>query len=148
MRFNPNSEVKYRVTLAKRYLDEATRAYEGRDYRLTVASSQLSAENSAKSIVAVFRIPSCSHDPSYELMELLNNLPEELKNQAMRLADLAHNLAPEHGRSTYGEPARGLTPWDIYAKDEASKSLNYAEEAFAIAKLLIKKLGMKIDQAL
>ena len=26
------------------------------------------------------------------------------------LADIAESLAPEHGRATYGEPLRGLTP--------------------------------------
>ena len=67
MRINPRHEVLYRLELAERYLKEAEEAYKRKDYRSTVASSQLSVENSAKAVIAFFRVPSWSHDPSHEL---------------------------------------------------------------------------------
>lgn len=42
MRLNPAGEVRYRVRMAERYLEEARRALELGDYRLAVASSQMS----------------------------------------------------------------------------------------------------------
>ncbi len=100
VRLNPKAERDYRVKLAKMYLSEAEQAYEGVNYRGTVESSQLAAENAAKAIVAVYRVPSWSHDPSQELLEVSNSFPPNLKESASTLATLAHDLAPEHGRVT------------------------------------------------
>lgn len=47
---------------------------------------------------------------------------------AIEVAESAKTLAPEHGRSVYGEPLRGLTPWDIYNKEDAEKALKLAEK--------------------
>ncbi|MCC6065763.1 MAG: HEPN domain-containing protein, partial [Thermofilum sp.] len=70
LRLNPLSEVEYRERLAERYLADAEGAFERGDFRGTVASSQLAAENAAKAVVAVYRVPSWSHDPSHELREV------------------------------------------------------------------------------
>ena len=57
MKLDPRSEVRYRVELATRYLREAEEAFERRDYRGVIASSQLCAENAAKAVIAPYRIP-------------------------------------------------------------------------------------------
>ncbi len=145
MRLDPGSEVSYRARMARRYLEDAGRAYARKDYRLTVASSQLSAENSAKAIIAVFRTPSWSHDPSHELLELLPQLPEHVRDSAKELAKIARSLAPEHGRTTYGEPLRGLTPWDIYREEEASESLRRAKKAYELMNTILHELGVKMQ---
>ena len=44
LKFNPQNEVRYRVKLAVRYLREAEEAISRKDYRNTVASSQLCGE--------------------------------------------------------------------------------------------------------
>ncbi len=38
------------------------------------------------------------------------NLPRNLTELVSELAVIVRRLAPEHGRSTYGEPERGLAP--------------------------------------
>ena len=99
LKFNPFSEVEYRVRLAERYLADAKGAFERGDFRGTVAASQLAAENAAKAVVAVYRVPSWSHDPSHELREAAAQMPASLKPLAEELASVAELFAPEHARA-------------------------------------------------
>lgn len=144
MRIDPRGEVTYRARMAGRYLEEAREAYRRGDYRLTVASSQLCAEYAAKAVIAVFRTPSWSHDPSSELMEVAQQLP--LRGYAEELAEIASTLAPEHGRTIYGEPLRGLTPWDLYSEEEAAESLRMADRAWKLMKEILDELGVELQQ--
>ena len=144
MRFNPRNESSYKAKLAVRYLEEAEEAFKRRNYREVVASSQLSAENSAKAVIALFRTPSWSHDPSYELLEVLSMLPSDLRKLAEELAEITRRLAPEHGRATYGEPLRGLTPWDIYDEENASEALLSARKAKEIVEIILGRLGASL----
>ena len=141
LRLDPSSEVAYRARMAELYLADAEGAYSRNDFRGTVASSQLAAENAAKAVVAVYRVPSWSHDPSHELREVLSQVPERLRPLLEELASIAETLAPEHGRATYGEPTRGLTPWDIYGRSDAERALSYARRAVEIMRATLRKLG-------
>ena len=140
LKFNPLSEVEYRERLAERYLADAEGAFERGDFRGTVASSRLAAENAAKAVVAVYRVPSWSHDPSHELREAAAQMPASLKPLAEELASIAELLAPEHGRATYGEPTRGLTPWELYTREDAETALQRARKAVELAKSILKEL--------
>jgi len=137
---NPRREVEYGLKLAERYLSDAEEAFARGDYRGTVASSQLSVENSAKAVIALFRVPSWSHDPSHELREFLSQLPGDFRELGEELANYAQTLAPEHGRSTYGEPVRGLTPWELYSEEDAERALRYARKALRNARLIVERL--------
>jgi HEPN domain-containing protein len=139
---DPESEVRYRVRLAEGYLREAEENFKREDFRATVAASQLAAENAAKAIIAIFRIPSWSHDPSHELREVISQLPQSLRPLAEELAGIAQLLAPEHGRVTYGEPTRGLTPWEIYGREDAEKALQLAKKAVELMRLILRELKM------
>jgi len=145
LKLNPINEVLYRIKLAKKYLEEAEKAYGRSDWRTTVSSSQLSAENSGKAVVAFYKIPSWSHDPSHELLEIISTTPLEITEKIERLTEINRLLAPEHGRSTYGEPLRGLTPWEIYSDGDAERSLRMAREAFHYAVAILKELGVDIE---
>lgn len=142
---DPLDEVKYRYRLAINYLKEANDAFSRSDWRGTVASAQLSTENAAKAIIAVYKIPSWSHDPSDELESITSNLPGNLIELVKELAIIVKRLAPEHGRSTYGEPEHGLTPWDIYSKHDAEASLSMAKRAVDIMRAILKSLGLEIS---
>jgi HEPN domain-containing protein len=137
-KMNPKSEVDYRMKLAQQYLEESENAYRRGDIRSTVASSQLAAENAAKAIVAVYRIPSWSHDPSHELRDIIEQMPQNLRPLAEELARIAGLLAPEHGN--IGEPTRGLTPWEIYERKDAETALQHARRAVELAGLILKGL--------
>jgi len=143
-KINPTSEIGYRLKLAERYLMEAEDAYGRGDFRGTVSSSQLAAENAAKAVIAVYRIPSWSHDPSHELREIASQIPQNLKPQLEELAEIAGLLAPEHGRAVYGEPTKGLTPWEIYTENDAELALQRAKRAVELARILLRELGCRL----
>ena len=142
--YDPADEVNYGYRLAINYLREANEAFSRGDWRGTVAAAQLSAENAAKAIIAVYRIPSWSHDPSGELEDIMANLPGDLANLVGELAVMVRRLAPEHGRSTYGEPERGLTPWEIYSRGDAEAALGMARRAVEIMRAVLRALGIEV----
>ena len=139
-KLDPESEVKYRVRLAQRYLLDGEDAYKRGDYRGVVASSQVVAENAAKAVIAIYRVPSWTYDPSHELLELTTQMPRELEPLVLELAEIARSLAPEHGRAVYGELSRGLTPWDIYSREDAESALNRARRAVELARIILREL--------
>ncbi|MEM2167967.1 MAG: HEPN domain-containing protein [Candidatus Bathyarchaeia archaeon] len=143
MKLNPLGEVRYRIRLAQRHLRDAEEAFRRSDWRMAVSSSQLCAENAAKAVIAFFKIPSWSHDPSPELTDLVDNIPSEARNLVEELVKIVRSLAPEHGRSTYGEPLRGLTPWDIYSGADAESALVMANKALKNAVAILKSLGVE-----
>ncbi len=145
MKLNPVNEIFFRINLAKKYLEEAEKSYGRSDWRATVSYSQLSAENSGKAVISFFKIPSWSHDPSIELLEITPKTSSEISDKIEKLANITRMLAPEHGRSTYGEPLRGLTPWEIYRNEDAKKSLEMAREALEYAVNILRRLGINVE---
>ncbi|MBS7609592.1 HEPN domain-containing protein [Candidatus Bathyarchaeota archaeon] len=144
MSFNPLGEVRYRYRLAVEQLERAERLFSLRDWSGTVSASQLAVENFAKAVIATFEVPTWSHDPSNQLNSLIDRLPIEAMDEAKELAALAREVAPEHGRSSYGEPTTGLLPSDIYREDHASNALKKGRKARAIAKRVLDMLNVKL----
>ncbi|MEM3516614.1 MAG: HEPN domain-containing protein [Candidatus Bathyarchaeia archaeon] len=142
MSFNPLSEVKYRYRLAIENLERAKKLLPLRDWVGVVASSQLAIENFAKAVIAIFEVPTWSHDPSNQLNDLINRLSNDITDNARKLANLAKEFAPEHGRSTYGEPTAGLLPSDIYMENHALNALEKAKEAEEIVKKIFNQLNI------
>jgi HEPN domain-containing protein len=64
-------------------------------------------------------------------------MPQALRPSAEELAEVAELLAPEHGRATYGEPARGLTPWEIYGREDAEEALGRARRALELMMVIL-----------
>jgi len=137
LRFNPEGEARYRFQLALEHLEDAERSVRSGDYRGCVQYSQLSAENSAKAVIATRRVPSWGHDPSEELRQAVSEMGSEFKGRAERLAIIAAQLAPERGRVTYGDPMRMLTPRMLYDVGAAERCLSLAKEAAGIMRELI-----------
>jgi len=135
---NSRDEAERRIRLAERHLYEAEEATNRNDFPEAVGHSQLCVENAAKAIIACFCIPSWSHDPSEELRQAV--VPLKLEQAAMaeieRLADFAHLLAPEHGRTNYGTITH--LPDELYGKTEAKDALGMARQALRIARGFIR----------
>ncbi|WP_243669451.1 hypothetical protein [Vulcanisaeta sp. JCM 16161] len=77
--------------------------------------------------------------------EVMVNLPRDLTGLVSELVVIVRRLAPEHGRSTYGEPERGLTPWEIYGRGDAETALGMARRAVDIMRTVLKSLGLEIS---
>jgi HEPN domain-containing protein len=140
LRINPRGEAEYRLRLSKNYLKRAEASFVSGDFATCVLFSQTAVKNAAKAIIAICKVPSWSHDPSAELRDLLRENREHIVKRDEKLAfnieslaGISHELAPEHGRATYGEPERGLTPEELYDKDYASSVLKRAREAVKTA---------------
>nr|MDO8082204.1 HEPN domain-containing protein [Candidatus Freyarchaeota archaeon] len=109
---NSEEEAKYRLSLGEGYLKRAEEAAKHKDHLAVISNSQQAVENSAKAVISCFRIPSWSHDPSSELSEVIEDkrdkIEEKIGANTFRdintLALYSHNLAPEHGRMSYGDP--------------------------------------------
>lgn len=115
-----------------------------RDWVGVVGSAQLAVENFAKALIALFEIPTWSHDPSTQLLRLIDRLPPAIQDEARELAKIARELAPEHGRSVYGEPSRGLTPSDIYGEGHANGALSKAAIAEDTVRKVFKMLEVEV----
>ena len=143
MRFDPSSEAEFRQRLAKEFLDDAEGRLQAGDFRGCVQFSQLAAENAAKAVIATKRTPSWAHDPSPELLAISGDFDASLGQGIARLAEIATTLAPEHGRTTYGEPERFATPKSLYDIDAARRDLDLAKEAFELMKTLLEEGNTK-----
>jgi HEPN domain-containing protein len=144
MSLNPLTESKYRRRLALEHLERAERLLSLKDWVGTVSSSQLAIENFAKSLIALFEVPTWSHDPSNQLNNLIAKMPNEVAGDIKHLVSLVLKMAPEHGRSSYGEPAAGLVPTDIYREEHAKDALRDAKRAQAITEKLLNLLNVRL----
>lgn len=75
-----------------------------------------------------------------KLREISSLALERLRPLLEELDSIAEALAPEHSRATYGKPARGLTPWDIYSRSDAERALSYARRAVELMRVALREL--------
>jgi HEPN domain-containing protein len=144
MEIDPQEEVIYRLNTAIEQLEAATKRLSIEDWVGTVQASQLTAENAAKAVIAHFHLPGWTHDPSNELREILNKIPNHLKDDVGKLIDIVSTLAPEHGRTSYGIPTERITPRQLYNRENAEEALRKAREAYEISRKILKHLGYKL----
>jgi len=144
MSFNPLTEIKYRYRLAVENLERAERLLSLRDWVGAVSASQLAIENFAKAVIVVFEVPTWSHDPSNQLGRLIERLPGDVAGDVKELVGLAREMAPEHGRSSYGEPSAGLVPSDIYRKEHATDALEKGRKARKITEKVLNQLNIEL----
>jgi len=137
LKFNPRHEMEHRTQMARKYLEDAEERLRSSDFNGCVQYSQLAAENAVKAVIATRRTPSWGHDPSSQLLEVAKELRPEQERDAARLAEISSRLAPEHGRTTYGEPERLVTPWALYDLQATQRAIALAREAIAIMKRMI-----------
>ncbi len=67
-----------------------------------------------------------------------------MTDEVRELATLAREMAPEHGRSSYGELTAGILPSDIYKEDHASNALKSGRKARAIAERVFDALHVEL----
>jgi len=133
--------------LAERHLNRAQSFITDEGYDDSVGKAQLSVENSVKAIISCFRIPSWSHDPSGELEEVISAnrnaivklFGEGYLDTIMEACQAAAKLAPEHGKTTYGDVISYKPPWEIYDRNNAEEAVASAGKAFKVAKSFVER---------
>jgi hypothetical protein len=111
-------EAKYRIRLAEGYLNKASKFFKDGLFDDAVSRAQLASENAIKSVVSCFRVPSWDPCPSGELNEVVelarSTLAEKLGAgflvELKEAANAAKELAPNHGKTTYGDTAAHEAP--------------------------------------
>jgi HEPN domain-containing protein len=144
MSLNPLNEARYRHKLAIEHLERTERLFSLKDWVGAVSSSQLAIESFAKSLIALFEVPTWSHDPSNQPDALISKMPRKAASDVKQLAALVLKMAPEHGRSSYGEPNAGLVPSDIYREKHALEAIGDGRKAGAIAERVLKLLDAEL----
>jgi len=150
MDYDSVEEALYRLEVAKEHLERAREALKVKDYPACVGFSQLCIENAAKSVIALYRIPSWTHDPSAELREVIQEHQKEVSNRMgppaieklSKLAQAAETLAPEHGRVSYGDIRERKPPKALYTEPNATGALQLAEISVIVAEEAVEYLSL------
>ena len=146
------SEVKTRLKDAQASLSTAQRSFPVEDHRAVIQNAQLCIELSAKAVIAYYEEPAWTHDPSEELLKILEERGEEiaemLGNEVESLYTLAEDAgvaAPWHARSTYGARSKDgvwLPAVDVCTKEMAEDLLERASRSYKTAVRFSRHLGL------
>lgn len=137
---NPSAE--YRLKLAKGFLNEAEQDMALNRWRACVAHAQLAVENALKSVIALFVPVPRTHDPARLLLKLIDQdqIPERWQNEIESLAREGLLLGPEvHIQTDYGDEFSGLTPWELFTKEDAKEAFEKANTVVDKAVKIVKK---------
>jgi HEPN domain-containing protein len=123
-------ETRYRLRLAEGFLQEARQDITSGRWRSCVDNAQLTVENSAKAVLALFGPVGRTHTPGLLLRNALaeGRLAGIPQAQIERLAASAEILGPDvHVQSDYGDEGGWRTPWELFDEPDARQALTFAE---------------------
>ena len=145
LQIDPNDpeEYEHRLRLAQEHLEEARKAFRAEALVAAAHEAQLAIENAAKSIIAMFKPPSWTHNPAPELIELVRTRSEllsGLEEYLKKLASIVEEVAPHHALTSYGDIRRMVTPVEIYKREVVKDMLVKAEEAVRIARKVLREV--------
>lgn len=138
---NSKEDAKYRLELASEFLKRGKFQFKQKLFREATDCFQLSIENSAKSIIAIFEPVEKSHDPWEQLKRLvkreipLKKLANIIKKNLLLFKSYG---SKKHILISYGDEKSFKTPWELFGKEEAIKALNTAEKCLKVAQKLNK----------
>ncbi|MDH7499417.1 MAG: HEPN domain-containing protein [candidate division NC10 bacterium] len=132
----------YRLRLAQEHLEDAEFEFQYARWSKAALSAQLSVENSAKSVIALFSPTVKAHDLAGELLDQVkNSMPLEKKESLRAMAGFAEKLGlKEHILTSYGDEVALKTPREIYDQDKARKALGIARQAVELARAFIENI--------
>lgn len=134
-----SDEVRYRLRLARGFLDESREDMSLGRWRSCVDNSQLATENAAKAALAMLSPVGRTHNPAPLLRSALHrsSFPALVQAKVERLIECAELLGPDvHVQSDYGDEVAGQTPWDMFSRPDAEEALALAEEAVQLADVI------------
>jgi HEPN domain-containing protein len=75
---------------------------------------------------------------------LLEQIPDDSVGSVKKLVAFAREMAPEHGRSSYGEPSAGIVPSEMYKEEHASNALEAARKARETVEMVLERFDIKL----
>lgn len=122
-------DARYRLRLARGFLQEAEQDFELRRWRSCVDNAQLSVENAAKTILALFGPLARTHEPGTHLRNLLESgrvvgSTKETLEQLLESFEIIG--AEEHFLTDYGDEATYRDPWSLFGEADAGRALEAA----------------------
>ncbi|MEW6716795.1 MAG: HEPN domain-containing protein [Chloroflexota bacterium] len=141
---NTPDEVAYHMALAEGFLSEAEQDKDLKRWRSCVDNAQLSAENSGKSVLALFQIVPKSHDPAKEIAVIIRNqrLPDSIRDKLQQLLpDLLALGLREHFLTDYGDETTYTLPWDLFTQESGQEALGAARSSIAKARGVIDSVA-------
>jgi HEPN domain-containing protein len=138
---NSREDSEYRLRLARGFLHEARHNFEHALWRSCVDNSQLTVENCAKTVIAIFEPVEKTHDPSHQIKKLISRRPgdPELTQMLEDLVPMAEKFSSEkHFMTDYGDEVTKTDPWTLFGKQEAREALDMAEKAFQISESVFR----------
>lgn len=140
----PLDSAGYRVSLARGFLAESRQDQGWKRWRSCVDNAQLAVEHALKAIIALWGPVPKTHHVTAILLRMLEQgqLPQEYMSEIRRLISLAEPLGPEiHLRTDYGDELSGISPWELFSKEDAQHYLDLAEQAVYLAGQLIERVA-------
>lgn len=130
-------DAEYRLRLTEGFLKEAIQDFELSRWRSCVDNSQLSVENSGKTIIACFKPVEKTHDPTKQVSALLENkeIHPDLVGDVSAIIQMMGELGfEEHFMTDYGNENDYKDPWELFQEDDAKEALEFAKECAKIAR--------------
>lgn len=142
---NNYNEARKRLWDAQDFLKSAQALYQQNFWRGCIQNAQGCVELSAKAIISLFDEPQWTHDPSEQLIlvveKFLSNIEIDEKAKITDLAQASKELAPWHGKTVYGEFVNNtwLSATELATEEKAKMALNLAQKCLQIAQDFLKK---------
>lgn len=137
------NRARYRLRVARGFLEEAHQDVTLGRWRSAVDNSQLAVENSAKSVLALVGPVGWTHNPAPLLRRLLSDgiFTGEQGELVQSLAEHAEMLGADiHVQTDYGDEMGGRTPWELFDEEDARQALARAEEAVSLAQTIAQRV--------
>jgi len=138
----PLEDAKYRMKLAREHMEDGVFEFDHGRWSKAALSAQLSVENSAKAVIALFGPLAKTHDLAGTLLELRSSTTtHEQKRLIERLAELTEKFGvKEHVLTSYGDEVALKTPREIYDQSKAKRTLEMAQAAVEMALEMIESI--------
>jgi HEPN domain-containing protein len=121
------------IERAKRYVEEAERAFVARDFPTTVRRSQEALELGVKAVLRYSAIEyPREHDVGDALHELRNKVPAYLEREIPTFKELLSELARARGPAMYGYEREGIPPRKAFRQDYAGEKLKVVKKLVAL----------------
>lgn len=140
----PLEDAKYRMKLAREHMEDGVFEFDHGRWSKAALSAQLSVENSAKAVIALFGPLAKTHDLAGTLLELrLSTTTDEQKRLIERMAELTEKFGvKEHVLTSYGDEVALKTPREIYDQSKAKRTLEMAQAALEMALNMIESITL------